>query len=300
MKPRSRARSRKNRFGWAAVGFALLFIALSSQSLGQNQRIAVASDQASNESSPPRPPQDYDYAAGGRSFVIRPDQQAVSEIDAAGALLWTREFATPLTSAAVEGPLSAWGFLDGSIKIIGETGESLSDLHPAAQGIVSEYSCVYSVALARNGSGIAALYGLNPQYFVFFERQGQGYKTLFARKLEGQTRRAQMAVFSGSGSYLAGGSADGLILYDIARKRESLKLSEFFSEKTELLIEAIGGDSFAFLLANGQKRFAGLIAKGVVEAFFAVPADSSSISVAEGELKVSAKGRELRYKVERP
>jgi hypothetical protein len=289
---------KRDRIGWAAVAIALLYIIFAPRSLAQNQRLerleptAVASGSlvvASNSGSP--------YLASGRSFIIRPDQQGVSEVDESGQSRWIREFGTLITSASITGTVSAWGLLDGSIQVLDGKGVLSHELRAGDKGIISGYPCIYSVAISENGESLAAIFGLDPQYFIVFTKNGESYDLVYEKKLMDQVKSAQASSFSLDGSCVIGRTAEGLALYDMTRNRGRILHSRYFTGNMELRIVPVGADSFAILLAKGEERFAGLIRRGALEAMFPVEKGSTGLLVEGNIMAIQGNNAVHRYKV---
>jgi hypothetical protein len=239
------------------------------------------------------------YIAGKRLFILRQDQQATTEIDGEGRLLWSQEFGTPITSSSVSDTISAWGQLDGSIKIIDDKGGSIGEVRPADYAIDSMYPCVYSVAISSDGAYIAALYGLESQYFLVFTKKSGTYELAYKRKLTGSVRVSEAAAFSDDGSCAIARTADGLVFYDVQKKAgKIIKNRDFGGETTALKILPLGTDTFAFLLAKRQGRFAGLLKRGAVEALFPVGQDAAGISYNADILAISNGSSISRYRIQ--
>lgn len=240
----------------------------------------------------------YPYIAENRLFIIRPDQQAVTEIDSEGRLLWSQEFGTPITSSSVSGKASAWGLLDGSIKLIGDKGTIAGELRPADYAIDSSYPCIYSAAISSGGASIAAIYGLESQYFLVFAKKGGIYELTYKKKLTEPVRSSAAAAFSGDGSCAIARTAEGLMFYDVRKKAGKIIQNRFFGgENTALKILPIRSDAFAVLLEKGHERFSGLLKRGAVEAIFPVARDTSGMSFYDNILALSSDKNIARYRM---
>ncbi len=86
----------------------------------------------------------YPYIENGRYFILRPDQQGVTEISGDGTFLWSLEFGTPITASSISASLSAWGLLDGSIKLLDKEGRVLNELNPSASEVPQIYAAMRS------------------------------------------------------------------------------------------------------------------------------------------------------------
>jgi len=240
----------------------------------------------------------YPYIAEKRLFILRQDQQASTEIDREGRLLWSREFGTPITSSSISGNISAWGLLDGSIKIIGNKGSSVGELRPADYTIDSKYPCIYSVATSPNGECIATLYGLEDQYFLVFTKKSGTYELVYKKKLAESVITSETAAFSGDGSCAIARTADGLVYYDVQKKAGKIIQNRYFGGDTVALkILPLGTDAFVFLLANRQERFAGILKRGAIEALFPVGQDAAGIATYADILAISNSSSISRYRI---
>ena len=237
------------------------------------------------------------YIAHERSFILRPDQQGLSEIDRSGLVLWELEFGTPVTAASVSASISAWGLLDGSIKIVDGNGGILHDLKPSAKGISSAYPCIYGVAISEKGESVAAIYGLDGQHFVVFAKKGDDYELVYDMKLDAWARTAQSLSFSGDGSSVMGRTADGLVFYDAVNRRARIVHADYFAGEAEISIEPLWEDGFVVLLARGHDRFVGLLRKGGAVAMFPVDESFSDLSIENDSFTLSGTSAISRFKV---
>ena len=241
----------------------------------------------------------YPYIAGKRYFILRPDQQGATEIDADGKFRWALEFGTPITASSISSSISAWGLLDGSIQILDGHGRLLNEIKPSLPDISSAYGCIYGVAVSAKGGTVAAIYGRDSQYFLVYEKSGDKYSLSHARKLDAQVTSAQNLAFSSDDAFVLGRTADGLVFCDVARKKSQIVYANYFSGEAEAQIEPIGKDEFAFLLAKADGRFAGLIRNGAIEAAFPVDNGCTNLSALVDGFLLSSRDSEFRYKVER-
>ena len=238
------------------------------------------------------------YIAGGRLFILRPDQRAATEIDGEGKHLWSREFGTPVTSISVTDTISAWGLMDGSVKLVGKDGSLAGELRPENYAIGSAYPCIYSVAISPDGASVAAVYGIESQYFLVFVKKGGVYELTYKKPLAQPVRSSEDAAFSGDASCAVARTAEGLIFYDARKKEGKILRNRYFSgSDVSLKILPMGADSFAILLARGQGRFAGLLKRGAVEALFPVRPDTAGMDYYDNTLALAG-GRSIeRYRM---
>ncbi|MHB0897788.1 MAG: hypothetical protein ACYC1A_09610 [Spirochaetales bacterium] len=293
---------KRSRMGWAIMMASLLYILLAQRSLVQTQTITLIGAQPVVEGSAATSPFQaapifgFPYTENSRFFILRPDQQGLTEIKKDGSFLWSIEFGTPITADSISASLSAWGLLDGSIKILDEVGRIIAALNPSSE-VASKYGCVYGIAVSSNGAIVAALYGIDPQYFLIYAKNGDGYRLVSSRKLDKQVRNAQELAFSTDGEFAIGRTADGLAVYDVAKKQSKIVHPADFAGEAELQVKPIGKDGFVFLLAKGDKRFSGLIRKGALEALFPVDGAVASIRIEESGFLLASGNWAYRYKV---
>ena len=287
---------KRGHLGWMTAAAVVLYVIFAQRSLGYEQGLLRLESIPVPKTEVIELGDRASYEARERSFILRPDQQGVVETDKAGVALWAHEFGSPLTAGSVSAATSAWGLLNGSIQVLDQEGRLLDELKPSEHAVSSAYPCIYGVAISGNGEAIAALYGLDPQYFLVFIKKNHGYELVFEKKLENQVVSDQPASFSGDGLSVIGRTADGLAFYDVQKRKGMVVRSDYFAGETELLIEPIGLDRFAILLAKGKERFAGLIRKGVIEAMFPIDETGSELSVSGDIMMIAGKDAIQRYK----
>lgn len=287
---------KRSHLAWMTVAAVVLYVIFAQRSLGYEQGLARLESIPAPKTEAMAQSDRASYKARERSFILRPDQQGVMETDKAGVSLWTHEFGSPLTASSVSAAASAWGLLNGNIQILDQEGRLLDELKPSEHAVSSAYPCIYGVAISGNGQAIAALYGLDPQYFLVFAKENHGYELVFEKKLVNQVVSDQPASFSGDGLSIIGRTADGLAFYDVQKRKGMVVRADYFAGEAELLIEPIGLDRFAILLAKGNGRFAGLIRKGVIEAIFPIEETGSGLSVSGDIMMIAGKDAIQRYK----
>ncbi|MDX9827871.1 MAG: hypothetical protein RBT73_09010, partial [Spirochaetia bacterium] len=142
-----RRSKRFRRFAFYPIA-ALLLLLLSQRQLLPRPGIEIS--QQNNQESEPAIGVKNDqalYKEAGRSFLIRPDQQGIAELNDEGTpLRWEREFGSIITTAAASQSLSAWGLLDGKLFLLDREGLILRIIDPRQEGINSAHPCVYALA----------------------------------------------------------------------------------------------------------------------------------------------------------
>lgn len=291
-----RRSKRFRRFAFYPIA-ALLLLLLSQRQLLPRPGIEIS--QQNNQESEPAIGVKNDqalYKEAGRSFLIRPDQQGIAELNDEGTpLRWEREFGSIITTAAASQSLSAWGLLDGKLFLLDREGLILRIIDPRQEGINSAHPCVYALAMSGQGQSIALLYGISPQYVLVYERKSGFYSLSYSKALQGDLRSTQSAAFSRDGRDLLVKTADGLVYFDRDSGKGALLHPDRFAGKGELLIKAFENDGFALLKAEGSGRYAGLIRHGALEAYFPLPAESFGLTASEDSFIVRAKEKDLVF-----
>jgi hypothetical protein len=234
----------------------------------------------------------------GRYFLAREDLQGASELDRTGKQLWSVEFQSPVTAVDVTDKLIAWGLLDGSIHLVAGDGTVDSVVRPASTGVQSRYACVYGLALSPDGTKLAVLFGLEPQHFTVFERDGREFRLLADMKLNRQLRSPQRFSFSSDGKSAAGLTGNGMIFYDAVRNRASTLQTPMLNDDSEMMLVPVGNDGFAFLTASGNARTVGLLRQGRIEAIFPVAADTENVIIEGRNIVIQGNSTAYRYMVE--
>ena len=125
----------------------------------------------------------YPVLLDNRIFILGPDQNALSEIDAYGYVKWTYEFSAPITSIDAAAGLVVTGSLDGVIEVFNSAGERIFNFSPSG----SRFSVIFGAAITRSGSHIGIICGIDPQRFILFERYGDSggdYRVVYHDFLE--------------------------------------------------------------------------------------------------------------------
>ncbi|MCX7025898.1 MAG: hypothetical protein NT061_00085 [Spirochaetes bacterium] len=236
----------------------------------------------------------YPFLGGSRIFIVRPDQQAVSEINGEGRTIWSREFGSTLTSASATAGHSVWGTLGGDI-LIQYAPDNFKEILPESLGLDSAQACIYATAISIDGATAAVLYGLDPQYALFFVDKGIGYSLVHKQKLAESTTRAQGAVFSEDGAYAVMGTEAGLLVYDVKERTSNLIHAERFGGgEVESHMEAWGKDSVAILSSVNGEKYLSIIRNGIMEACFKVDDDATGLSIQSSDSLVVSGSRFLR------
>jgi hypothetical protein len=220
----------------------------------------------------------YPFLESSRVFLIRQDQQGVSEIDAQGRTIWDREFGSTLTSVSAVTGHSAWGTLGGEILVqVGQ--DAFITLLTAESGLEPSNATVYSVAISPDGKAMVALCGQDPQYALYYQLEGGRYSLAHSVKLQRATTRAEASVFSADGSFSVTRTASGLLVYLSRDRKSSVLQAGRFGGETDVLMKPWGRDRIAILSASNSGRYLSLVRKAALEACIRVDDDATGLSL---------------------
>lgn len=282
---KDRTNRTRNRSILAAVLAGFAYLLLAQQGLLHEQVLRIERLPGTSDSptgiSPSAKDQSGYFESSGRQFLLREDQQGVTELDVDALGIWSREFGAPVTAASVTPSFSAWGLLDGTVHLLDVRGSSIHALDPRTLGLDSRYACVYAVAVSRRGDHLALLYGLEPQYFAMYKREGPDYALLMKKRMEREVNNAQPASFSNDGTSVIVKTGDGIEYYDLQRSSAQTIHGTEFTGESDMMLSPLGSGNFAFLQDRNGTRFAGMFRNGALSAMFPVPSTSEALEVKE-------------------
>jgi hypothetical protein len=213
-------------------------------------------------------PRSYPLFLDNRIFLVGSEQNTLSALDDSGNILWTYDFAAPLTCVDAGGGVVLAGSLDGVVEVIDQRGKLLFSFEPGG----SRLSVILGCAVSEDGSRLGIISGIDDQRFLLLERFGgtaSEYKVIYHEFLEDGFRREVSISFIEQDSQLVFERQGGLGIYKISARR-SLKIP------LEGEIDAIdnsGGGGLLFVISSpreGRKKFIALRLTGriVMEAPF--------------------------------
>jgi hypothetical protein len=194
----------------------------------------------------------YPFFADGRVFVVGSEQNSIAALDSAGATIWRRDFAAPMTCADAAAGLLLIGLLDGSVELLSEAGELVFAFEPGG----SRLPVIVAAKLSQDGRRIALISGIEPQRFLLLERSGTSYKVAYHEFLERGFRRAVKAAFVDGERRVAFEREGALGVYDIgSRKSWATPLGGDI-----VAMEESGADGrlFLILIAGNRKELVAL------------------------------------------
>jgi len=145
---------------------------------------------------------------GGRVFSVKTDLSGLIELDRGGTVMWDRDFPTMITSISVQQDLSLVGLLNGTLVLLDHAGAPLLEQTPGG----SRVQVIAGTAAAPDGSRLAVVSGIDPQYLTVFRRGGSGYERESQEPLPTAFRREVRMGFSPDSRwiFLEGASGPGL------------------------------------------------------------------------------------------
>jgi len=149
---------------------------------------------------------------GRRVFSVKTDLSGLSELDHGGGVLWDRDFPTMITSISVQPDLALVGLLNGTLVLLDRTGTPVLEHAPGG----SRVAVIAGDAAAPDGSRMAAVCGIDPQYLVVLRRSGTGYEPESRERLPTTFRREVRMGFSPDSRWIFLEGAAGPGLFDPA------------------------------------------------------------------------------------
>jgi len=190
-------------------------------------------------------PRGYPVLLDNRVFIVGSEQNALSEIDKDGNVIWAYEFGAPLTSIDAAGGFVLTGSIDGVVEILDSAGKRVFYFEPGG----SRYSVILGCAISHNGSRIGIISGIDQQRFLLLERFGAGsdYKVIYHEFLREGFRRPVLITFTDEDRRIVFERAEGLGCYNI-------KSRQGFSIPLDGEIAAVdnSGDKGFFFLINSR------------------------------------------------
>jgi hypothetical protein len=229
---------------------------------------------------------------GRRIFTVKSDLSGIVELDRGGETIWDRDFPTILTSVSVQGDLLLAGLLDGSLHLLNRQGSPVFEFAPGGSRIPVVAGC----ALSPDGSLIAAVTGIDPQFLTVLGRQGDGFSPLRKAALPAVFRREVRIGFS----------PDSRILYLEGKDSAGVAAPASGGPRWIALRGALAGAAFPGLgrtaaLVSGDGSRGWLViepSSGTVVCREEFPAHELSVGTIQGQLLLGMDGQLLRIDVE--
>jgi hypothetical protein len=198
-------------------------------------------------------PRGYPILLDNRIFILGSEQNALSEIDNSGNILWTYEFGAPLTNIDAAAGLVLTGSVDGIIEIIDSNGRRIFYFEPGG----SRYAIILGCAISRCGSKIGIISGIDQQRFLLLERFGSAgdYRVVYHEFLDAGFRRDVHIMFLQQDQYLVFERPGGIVCYNI-KSRQTIRIP---LNGEIAAIEDSGEEGFFFLVTSGSSQQSELI-----------------------------------------
>jgi hypothetical protein len=201
----------------------------------------------------------YPLFLDGKIFLIGDQQTSLSCADAAGSILWSYDFAAPLTGIDAAADLILTGSLDGTVELLDASGKRVFFFEPGG----SRLAVILAVRIAKDGSRLAIISGYDDQRFLMLERFGDSYQVVYHEFLEDGFRHAVHLAFVENGAWVVFERQGGLGLYEIETRR-SVKVP---LPGTVIALDEQGADGLIFVvnaLGGRSKALSALRLPGVV------------------------------------
>jgi hypothetical protein len=238
---------------------------------------------------------------GDRIFNVKADLSGMIELDRNGETLWERDFPTLMTSASLHGDLLLVGLLNGSLLLLDRKGSPLFEYSPKG----SRIPVIVGDAVAPDGSLLAAVSGIGPQYLTVLRRQNASnprsstapaYAVIAKVGLPSEYRREVRIGFSPDSRYLVLEGTAGPGLFD-----PSAGLLRWVSLHGTLAGAAWPGNGRLAALASRDSGLARLVIEpptGVMVYREEFPVRELYLATIEGQLLLGWDGQLLRIDVE--
>jgi hypothetical protein len=147
--------------------------------------------------------------AGPRVLVAKTDLTGLQEVDAGGEPLWSRDFPSMITSISVAADGLVAGLLNGSLEFVNRAGATVFSAAPAG----SRVPVIMAAAAAADGSWLACVAGIDPQFLVLYGRKGSTFGETSRAALPAGFRREIRMGFSPDSRWLVveGEGAVGIV-----------------------------------------------------------------------------------------
>jgi hypothetical protein len=159
-------------------------------------------------------PGGYPFFLDGKIFVLSNEQHSISRRSETGEVVWSRDFAAPVTCADSAAGIFIAGLLDGTVEVINENGEWLYSTEPTGSRIAAVFGC----AAAASGKAIAVICGIDAQRFLYIEQFGQNWRITHHEFLGEGLRRNVYVAFIDGGKRVLFEREDGVGIYDTEKR----------------------------------------------------------------------------------
>ena len=157
--------------------------------------------------------QGFVYIDEDRFYLFEPGGSAVKQYDAEGKPLWRYLHTAPITAFHSTESGVVIGFSDGKLAALDSAGNVLFDFYPGG----SNYQVILGAALSSDGRLAACVCGIDRQRVLLIRIDGNKYKIVHHRYLEGNLRRQVFVDFDVKGKNAVFECAEGIGFIDCGR-----------------------------------------------------------------------------------
>jgi hypothetical protein len=187
----------------------------------------------------------YPLFMDNKIFLIGEDQNSLSLTDDRGDILWTYDFAAPLTSIDAAADLILTGSLDGTVELLDAGGKRVFFFEPGG----SRLSVILGCRISKNGSRLAIISGFDDQRFLMLERFGDSYKVIYHEFLKDGFRHAVHMAFVDNDRWIVYEREGGLGIYKIDTRQsiqvplpgDIIAMDETGNKELLFVITSLGG-----------------------------------------------------------
>jgi hypothetical protein len=189
----------------------------------------------------------YPLFLDGKILLIGETQTSLSLADESGDILWTYDFAAPLTSIDANADLILTGSLDGTVELLNSSGRRVYAFSSGG----SRLAVILGCRISKDGSRLAVISGYDDQRFLLLERFGDSYRVVYHEFLDDGFRHAVHISFIANDSWIVFERQGGLGLYEIELRRSIMAplpgtviaLDETGDDGLIFVVNSLGGQS---------------------------------------------------------
>lgn len=157
----------------------------------------------------------YPWLADGSTWILAPEQQAISLITDTGEEAWTYHFDAPITSLDAANGILMAGLLTGTVHALDHQGSVIFSFTPGA----SRVELVCGAKLSPDARFMGIVSGLDRQRVLLLERTGNAWKVVWHRYMDTDFRRPVQLYFLDGGRKLLHEDKEGISIVDTLRRQ---------------------------------------------------------------------------------
>ncbi|WP_010257642.1 hypothetical protein [Treponema primitia] len=223
----------------------------------------------------------YPLFLDGKIFLIGEDQTSLSLVEESGEILWTYDFAAPLTSIDAGSDLILTGSLDGTVELLDASGKRVYSLNPGG----SRLAVILGCRISQDGLRLAIISGYDDQRFLLLEQFGNSYRIVYHEFLEDGFRHAVHMAFVENDKWIVFERQGGLGLYEIETRR-SIKVP---LNGTITALDETGNSGLIFVISSlggASKNLVAIRLPGIIVMQAAFKSETAFLSRRGSELYV--------------